>query len=702
MWARQLGASQRRGHWRGANGFPCCSKESVDVVETQSATTPCQFQLAQEEDESELEEEFLELEPMQKVDLDLNPEVELELQPKPKEGPERQEDRMESLQSYAQQDIGQWSMKSSSSYLSSAEEDQAPAHHRSIRVQTSKHLFWADKLIQASEHSLQQAVGMQLDKKSTGKATSHQNPESDPKDTTASKQQLQSPGTRPASPATDPQQPSEPHSTSPSPPPAIGLAELINFASSLAVASSSKIDLPNLERMIKAPPQKAEALPAMEQPEKEEFATELLEKPLEAGEPQKAWKQEDKSIPHSYLDFSKPGVKKATIEGEVKLLQAPVISPVMTPLPQGAVKEPPQKPPRLPPPDLGEEQPCRTQKGRLQQPQKPPAPLTQVEPASVKATGAEQAPQRTREHKRLAATRSVQSGSGSGPQSRRSFADENLLPMTPRQLAAFQEIFKLFSSSPTGTVDMRSIRAALRNVGIQLSPQEMCEALQQADLDGDGTVSFKDFLGVLTDSYRLAQCLGQVRNSHDPHGLQTLFLEILFKLMSQGFVSHKLVQEVMSYYTKKRRALRLNPDWKGRWRGHSGSRAHAGLTFFCQAARLSGLSSDELELSLNRLNKADARSPYAQIPNLARRTPPEHRSWKRTPRPDVRGPKSCQLSSRKLGSSQRSLSPKFMGQPPDHVHPLKLAPSPPTLVQKQPFSPPPACLQKPAVKNVYK
>lgn len=61
-----------------------------------------------------------------------------------------------------------------------------------------------------------------------------------------------------------------------------------------------------------------------------------------------------------------------------------------------------------------------------------------------------------------------------------------------------------------------------------------------------------------------------------------------------------------SYYTKKRRALRLNPDWKGRWRGHSGSRAHAGLTFFCQAARLSGLSSDELELSLNRLNKAGA------------------------------------------------------------------------------------------------
>lgn len=31
---------------------------------------------------------------------------------------------------------------------------------------------------------------------------------------------------------------------------------------------------------------------------------------------------------------------------------------------------------------------------------------------------------------------------------------------------------------------MRSMKVALHNVGLQLSPQEMCEALQQADLDG--------------------------------------------------------------------------------------------------------------------------------------------------------------------------------------------------------------------------
>lgn len=49
---------------------------------------------------------------------------------------------------------------------------------------------------------------------------------------------------------------------------------------------------------------------------------------------------------------------------------------------------------------------------------------------------------------------------------------------------AFQDVFRLFSSGPAGTVDMRHMKIALRNVGIQLSPQEMCEAVQQADLDG--------------------------------------------------------------------------------------------------------------------------------------------------------------------------------------------------------------------------
>ncbi|KAF3817022.1 hypothetical protein GH733_014370 [Mirounga leonina] len=287
----------------------------------------------------QLKKELLELEPPHKVDLVLEPELELEVESEPKD-PEQPESRTESLQPPTQQDVSQWSVRSNSSYLSLVEEDQASTNRRSICVQTSKHLFWADKHIQASEHSLERGINMQSGK-NTGKTTSCQDQQSDPKDTMRSKKQLQNPSAQPAPPTTDSQQPPSPHPSSSSLSPGIGLADLVNFASSLAVASSSKMDLPNLEHMIKAPPQKVEAPStdpdiqlAMDQPEKEKLIKDLLEKPLKAEESQKAWKQEDKNFFHPYLGFSKPGIKRASFEGEVKLLQQQARSPS----PKGVVK----------------------------------------------------------------------------------------------------------------------------------------------------------------------------------------------------------------------------------------------------------------------------------------------------------------------------------------------------------------------------
>ncbi|XP_012887385.1 PREDICTED: EF-hand calcium-binding domain-containing protein 3-like [Dipodomys ordii] len=348
------------------------------------------------------------------------------------------------------------------------------------------------------------------------------------------------------------------------------------------------------------------------------------------------------------------------------------------------------------------------QKGRTQL---RPAQQTHMEQATATATKDEGSIRKAKEFKDPMATHRAQSDPDTSSQS---LTEENLLPLTPRQLAAFQDIFKLFSCSPTGTVDMRSMKVALRNVGIQLGPQEMCEALRLADLDGDGIVSFKDFLGVLTDNNRLAQCIGQMKSNRvsDPQGLHTLFLEVLFKLLHQGFLPSKSGQEVTSYYQEKQRALRLTPGLKIRnSQGHP-SRSHAGLNFFCQAARVSGLSSSELALSLHKLHKAGSRSPYSQIPNLTRRMQPDYRIRSAIPvaMPDVRLPKPHQPSRTRISINLRplckgplSLPPAaLVSQPSEQIRPLKLAPSPPTLVQKQPFSPSPACSQRSAVKSSYK
>nr|XP_040124608.1 uncharacterized protein LOC101965544 [Ictidomys tridecemlineatus] len=419
-------------------------------------------------------------------------------------------------------------------------------------------------------------------------------------------------------------------------------------------------------------------------------------------------------------------------------------------------KRPPQKPRRLLTQDRGEEQSSRVQKGRCQL---HTAQMTQTEPPEAIVTKTEQTTQRAKEFKSPVAAHPAWSGADARSQS---MTDENLLPLTPRQLTAFQDIFKLFSCSPTGTVDMRSMKIALRNVGIQLGPQEMCEALRLADLDGDGIVSFKDFLGVLTDNHYVAQCMRQVRNRRicDSKSLKTLFIEILFKLLSQGFVPSKSAQEVMSYYFKKQRALQLSPGCRGRARGQGRpSRAHAGLNFFCQAARVSGLSNTELARSLHTLCKPSARSvgrgrgpeaqgwgplerglfrshtvpattsglrgptpgttipssfscrapapgarnPYSQIPKLAGRMRPECRTRSRIPGPpDIRLPKPHQPGRSKLLPNLGPLSPGYVDESLEQIGLSKRALSPATLVQKQPFSPSPASLQKQAVKSLYK
>ncbi|XP_011375528.1 spermatogenesis-associated protein 32 [Pteropus vampyrus] len=375
----------------GANGLPCCSKESVDIMETQDDVN--QHEQAQEEDESDvtvnwvtsygevLENELLELETPQIVDLDVAPELEMEVEPETKaepcpaptlnpeakqdshveaycEDPEQQ-DKTESLHSctaeLTQQDASQGTMTLTSNYLSSTckeqenelleleppqkvdLEDQEFTYQRSIHVQTSKHLFWADKFIQASEYNLKQETSRQPGKKNTDKTKSHPKQGSVPKNTPCSKEQLQNPSIQPDLPDTVSDQPPSAPSPSPTLQPSLGLEDLINFASSLAVASSNKMDLPSLEHMIKTPPQKAmepstepmvenASQPAKDKPEQEklsELPKKSPEKPLETEEPHRAQKLEHKN----FFDCRKPGIQKTTIQGQLKLLQSPAVSP---------------------------------------------------------------------------------------------------------------------------------------------------------------------------------------------------------------------------------------------------------------------------------------------------------------------------------------------------------------------------------------
>uniref|UniRef100_A0A8C8TMP7 Spermatogenesis associated 32 n=1 Tax=Peromyscus maniculatus bairdii TaxID=230844 RepID=A0A8C8TMP7_PERMB len=271
--------------WPGVNAFPCCGKNSVDILSVET------FQLEEQLPKKEsLPEVLPDPGPVPQLE-EMGPVVDSKPTPEPEgdyftESLEQKGYRIESLN----------------------------FNFRSIRVQTSKHLFWANKLIQASEHSLQQAL------------EKHRKSPRERKSVCIS-QVLTDCAPRPPSPCL----------SCSSLPTAIGLADLINFASSLAVASSSHKEVPNLENMIKATSEKLQETPIdLCQPVQSikfaqatqitQITSEKQEKSFEDMTTQKSWTPETSNVACSYLDFSKTGLKNATIQGEVKFVQAPAKS----------------------------------------------------------------------------------------------------------------------------------------------------------------------------------------------------------------------------------------------------------------------------------------------------------------------------------------------------------------------------------------
>uniref|UniRef100_A0ABK0LLR2 Spermatogenesis associated 32 n=1 Tax=Rattus norvegicus TaxID=10116 RepID=A0ABK0LLR2_RAT len=481
----------------GFSAFPCCGKNSVNIVERKNDDYHHHHHPLEDnkDEDNEMGTELSSMKPPPKVDPDPVPHLEdmvteLTSTPIPEtENPEQQNYRIESIKPYEEELTTTNTFKPRGFNVNSTnkeEEEVVCGHFRSTPVQTSKHLFWSNKLIQASEHSLQTAL--EKHHKSPGEKKS------------ISIAQVYTECT---------QRPSSTQVSRTPTPTALGLADLINFASSLAVASSSNMALPNLGTMIKGTSEKAQntsldfcqpiqSIKFTQATQITQISSEKQDEPPEVMA-HKSWTQETRNVACSYLDINESGLKKATIQGEVKFVQAPATSPEL-----------------------------------------------------------------------------------------------------------------------------------------------------QEDKD--------------------------------------------------------------DYYFQKQRDLRLSSCPRNRARGPSRpARAHTGLTFFCQAARLNGLSSSQLARSLHTLCRAGGRSPYTQIPNLAGRPRPDRKTTTRTAGPEVRLPKPQQPGRPKLPLNLGPLSKGplrppagLMSQPLEQMRPSKLASSPPTLVQKHPSSPSSACFQRCTIKSLYK
>uniref|UniRef100_A0ABK0L1D2 Spermatogenesis associated 32 n=1 Tax=Rattus norvegicus TaxID=10116 RepID=A0ABK0L1D2_RAT len=309
----------------GFSAFPCCGKNSVNIVERKNDDYHHHHHPLEDnkDEDNEMGTELSSMKPPPKVDPDPVPHLEdmvteLTSTPIPEtENPEQQNYRIESIKPYEEELTTTNTFKPRGFNVNSTnkeEEEVVCGHFRSTPVQTSKHLFWSNKLIQASEHSLQTAL--EKHHKSPGEKKS------------ISIAQVYTECT---------QRPSSTQVSRTPTPTALGLADLINFASSLAVASSSNMALPNLGTMIKGTSEKAQntsldfcqpiqSIKFTQATQITQISSEKQDEPPEVMA-HKSWTQETRNVACSYLDINESGLKKATIQGEVKFVQAPATSP---------------------------------------------------------------------------------------------------------------------------------------------------------------------------------------------------------------------------------------------------------------------------------------------------------------------------------------------------------------------------------------
>lgn len=60
-----------------------------------------------------------------------------------------------------------------------------------------------------------------------------------------------------------------------------------------------------------------------------------------------------------------------------------------------------------------------------------------------------------------------------------------------------QEAFKVFDRDGNGMITAAEIRTAMYNLGEKLTDEEIDEMIKEADLDGDGQLSYEEFTSIL-------------------------------------------------------------------------------------------------------------------------------------------------------------------------------------------------------------
>merc|ERR1712205_139127 len=70
--------------------------------------------------------------------------------------------------------------------------------------------------------------------------------------------------------------------------------------------------------------------------------------------------------------------------------------------------------------------------------------------------------------------------------------------LTEEQIEEIREAFNLFDADNSGAIDVRELKAAMRALGFEIKNEELKKMVSDIDNDGNGTIEFQEFLGMMT------------------------------------------------------------------------------------------------------------------------------------------------------------------------------------------------------------
>merc|ERR1712216_450018 len=70
--------------------------------------------------------------------------------------------------------------------------------------------------------------------------------------------------------------------------------------------------------------------------------------------------------------------------------------------------------------------------------------------------------------------------------------------LTDEQMGEIREAFGLFDNDASGAIDVRELKAAMRALGFEVKNVELKKMVSDVDNDGNGTIEFVEFLGMMT------------------------------------------------------------------------------------------------------------------------------------------------------------------------------------------------------------